>query len=118
MFFPVSLISAALRPVIFQEMASKGIRSQETTINRILNWLAIITVPVVVFYFYYAEDLVYLFFGNQWSGAGFIGKFLIIPIFTYLFCNWMDRILDVLNQQRLVLLVEIVFSVLSIGGIW
>ena len=55
MNFPVTLISTALRPVIFQEMASNGIKSQETKINLILNWLAIITVPFVVFYFYYAD---------------------------------------------------------------
>jgi len=118
MNFPVSLISNVLRPVLFQEAASKGIKSLEYKINQILKWLAVISIPFVVFYFFYAKELFVLFFGEKWAGSGFIGKFLILPVFTFLFCNWMDRIMDIMGKQRLVLILEIVFASMSICGLW
>ncbi len=118
MNFPVSLVSNALRPVLFQETASKGVQSQEDKINQILRWLAIVIIPFVALYFFYAKELFVLFFGEKWAGSGFIGKFLILPVFTFLFCNWMDRIMDVLKKQCLVLILEVVFASMSVGGLW
>jgi O-antigen/teichoic acid export membrane protein len=116
--FPVSLISSALRPVIFQETASKGTAALEHKLNRILKWLAILATPFVVIYFFYAKELFVLFFGQKWAGAEYYGNFFMLPVFTFLFCNWMDRIMDVMGQQRLTMILEIVFSVLSIAGLW
>jgi len=116
--FPVSLISSALRPVIFQEAAAKGSAALEHKINHILRWLAVLVTPFVVIYFFYAEELFSLFFGEKWVDAEYYGKFFILPVFTLLFCNWMDRIMDVIGQQRLTMIMEIAFSVLSIVGLW
>jgi O-antigen/teichoic acid export membrane protein len=118
MNFPVSLVSNALRPVLFQETATKGVDLLEDKINKILKWMAVITIPFVVLYFFYAKELFILFFGERWAGSGFIGKFLILPVFTFMFCNWMDRIMDVMGKQRLVLILEITFASMSIGGLW
>jgi len=118
MNFPLSLISSALRPVLFQETASKGIKSSEGKIGQILKYLATITVPFLAFYFFYAEWLFASVFGKEWEGSGYIGKFLILPVFTYLFCNWMDRIMDVMGKQRLLLSIEAIFGSLSILGLW
>jgi O-antigen/teichoic acid export membrane protein len=118
MGFLVSLVSNAIRPVLFQNAASKGIKSVENKINNILRWLAIITIPFVVLYFFYAKEIFILFFGEKWAGSGFMGKFLILPVFTFLFCNWMDRIMDVMGKQRLTMIFEVVFASASIAGLW
>ena len=116
--FPVTLISNTLRPVLFQETASKGVYLLENKINQILNWMVILVTPFAILYFFYAEELFILFFGERWASSGSIGKFLLLPAFTFLFCNWMDRIMDVMGKQRLVLILEIAFASLSIGGLW
>lgn len=116
--FPLSLFSSALRPVLFKETASLGVKALERKINYILRLLAFLGPPVVVGYFFYAEELFDLFFGEKWMGAGVMGKFIVLPVFTFMFCNWMDRIMDVLGQQRLVLFLEVFFSTSSITGIW
>lgn len=116
--FPVSLISGALRPVIFQQAASSGSAAVEHIINRIMRWLAFSTTPLVVIFFFYAEPLFAVLFGAQWVDAAYYGKFFLIPVFTFLFCNWLDRVMDVIGQQRVTMNLEVVFSVLSIGGLW
>ena len=118
MNFPVTLVSNALRPVFFQACSAQGVKAIEPQLNRIMRWLVILAMPCVVIYFYFADDLFRLFFGSQWQGAGYIGKFLIFPVVTFLLVNWMDRIMDVLSQQKLTLMLEIIFSTLSIFGLW
>lgn len=118
MNFPVSLISGALRPVFYKETAEFGVRSVERKINNILLILSIVGTPLVVCYFFYAEIWFRLFFGNRWADAGTIGKFLVLPAFTLMFCNWMDRVMDVLGRQRFVLILEVCFSTASIVALW
>jgi len=118
LYFPVNLISSALRPVLFYETALKGVRRLEEQINAILKWLVIIVTPFVVLYLFYSRFLFRVFFGERWSDAGFMGVFIIFPVFTFLFCNWMDRIMDVLGKQKLTLFLEIFFASLSITGLW
>ncbi len=118
MNFPVTLVSNALRPVFFQACSSQGVKAIESQLNKIMKWLVVLAMPCMVFYFYFANDLFTLFFGPQWQGAGHIGKFLIFPVVTFLLVNWMDRIMDVLGEQKLTLLLEITFSTLSIFGLW
>ncbi len=118
MNFPVMLVSNALRPVFFQACSAQGVKAIEPQLNRIMRWLVILAMPCVVIYFYFADDLFRLFFGPQWQGAGYIGKFLIFPVVTFLLVNWMDRIMDVLSQQKLTLMLEVTFSTLSIFGLW
>ncbi len=117
MNFPVTLVSNAIRPVFFQACSSQGVMAIEPQLNRIMKWLVIIAMPCVVFYLYFAEEMFMLFFGSKWQGAGNIGKILIFPVFTFLLVNWMDRIMDVLGEQRLTLILETIFSSLSLLGL-
>jgi len=112
--FPITLISGALRPVLFQKAASEGIMAIEDRLNLILKSLALLSLPFFVFYLYYPEEIFRLVFGSKWTEAGKIGAYLIWPAYTFLFCNWMDRILDVLRRQRLALVLEVFFATLSL----
>ena len=114
MNFPVALISNSLRPVLFQISASQGVKSVELQINKILKWLIVFSTPFLVFYFFFADEIFLWFFGSEWIQAGHIGKYVIFPIYTFLFVNWMDRIMDVLGQQRTTLVLEAIFATLSV----
>ncbi len=113
--FPVTLISGALRPVLFQKAASEGIMAIEDRLNLILRSLAFLSLPFFIFYLYYPEEIFRIVFGNKWTEGGTIGAYLIWPAYTFLFCNWMDRILDVLRRQRLALVLEIFFASFSLA---
>ena len=118
MNFPVSLISAALRPVVFKESSVQGVAALENRVNRILHWLALLATPMVVVYFYWSEEIFALVFGTRWRDAALYGEFFALPVFTFMFCNWMDRIMDVIGQQRLTMTLEIVFGSLSVLSLW
>jgi len=118
MNFPVSLVSGAIRPVLFKESAQKGVESIEQRVNQLLILLSFCGIPFVVGYFYYAEEIFLVLFGEKWAGSGEIGKFIILPAFTFVMCNWMDRIMDVLKQQRLTLILEVTFASTSIFSLW
>lgn len=118
MYSPLNLVSSALRPVIFQAAAMGGVKSVEKQINKITTILAVTVVPVIVFYYFFADDLFNNIFGPKWAGAGYVGKFIILPAAGFLFCGWMDRVFDVLGQQKLMMLMELVFAGLSLVGLW
>ena len=117
MNFPVNLISNSLRPVLFQKAAKQGVRTVELHIYRILRFLVVVSVPFVVLYFFFANDIFRLLFGPAWVEAGDVGKFIILPIYTFLFVNWIDRLMDVLGEQRLTLILEVVFATGAIIGL-
>jgi O-antigen/teichoic acid export membrane protein len=117
MNFPVVLVSNSLRPVVFQAGAVRGVKGIESQINAIFKWLVILSTPFVVIYFSLADKLFLWFFGPNWVEAGQMGKFIIFPIFTFMFVNWMDRIMDLLGQQRLTLVLEVTFSIASITAL-
>lgn len=118
MNFPGGFVGNALRPVFFQACSAQGVGLMESKMNRVLKWLVVLVVPFMVIYFNFADDLFVLFFGAQWKEAGYLGKFIIFPAATSVLIGWMDRIMDVLGQQKLTLLLEVIFSTLSISGLW
>lgn len=118
MNFPVSLVSAALRPVIFRESSLNGVPALEKRVNLILRWLAMLATPLLIIYFNFSEELFLLAFGSSWVDAAYFGDFIVLPVFTFMFCNWMDRILDTLGQQKLTMLFEVVFGTASIVSLW
>lgn len=118
MNFPVSLVSAALRPVVFREATTDGVGALENRINLILRWLALLATPVLVVYFRWSEQLFVFVFGEEWRGAALYADFIALPVFTFMFCNWLDRILDVLGRQSLTLGMEIAFGSASIIALW
>ncbi|MCB1686268.1 MAG: lipopolysaccharide biosynthesis protein [Pseudomonadales bacterium] len=118
MNFPVSLVSAALRPVVFREATTGGVGALEDRINLILRWLVLLATPVLVVYFRWSDQIFAFVFGEEWRGAALYADFIALPVFTFMFCNWLDRILDVLGRQRLTLGMEIAFGSASIIALW
>ena len=115
MNFPVTLVSDAIRPVLYQAGAERGVKALEEQVDLLIKWFAIVGSPILVIYFVYAEDLILFLFGPKWVGAGPIGKLIAFPIFTFVFVNWMDRIMDLLGQQRTALILQVSFSVASVS---
>jgi O-antigen/teichoic acid export membrane protein len=117
--FPVTLISGAIRPVLFRDSAAMGVDQAGRDIRQILTVLALAGTPWAVLFFVMPGEWLSAVFGKAWSQAGFIGAWVIWIAFSYLFCNWLDRLMDVLQRQRLTLMMEMAFSTLALCGmIW
>ena len=113
---PVGLVSGIIRPVLFRACAADSVTAAEPVVHRLHLALACAATPFVVLFCFMPDQIVELVLGRGWAAAGEIGLWLIWPSFTFLFCNWLDRVLDVLGRQSLALGMEVAFSILSIGG--
>jgi len=115
--FPVGMISGAIRPVLFNRMAREGLAANEERIGAILKLLLVLTTPWLAVIMVTADQLMPLLLGERWQGAGDMLRVLVWPSYTFLFCNWMDRMFDVTSHQRTVLILEVIFSTVSLAGL-
>jgi O-antigen/teichoic acid export membrane protein len=56
--------------------------------------------------------------GEAWRDAGLYAGMLAAPALLFVLTNWLDRLLDVAHRQDANLKLEVVASVLSVGGFW
>lgn len=112
---PNSLVASALRPVFYRHAVTMENREIKLLISNVMGWLVVLVIPPLVYFLYYPDYLIGLIFGPQWVAASSYVIILIISSLPLLFGNWMDRFLDVLGKQSAALIMEVVFSVLSIS---
>lgn len=109
-YSPVSLSSAAMRPVVFKEIAKNGIEKMEKNIFFILRIITFSIIPFLFIYANFYSEIYTLIFGKSWENAGKYGIYLILPAYTFMLCAWMDRILDYLGKQKISMLLEVIFG--------
>ncbi|MBV5329532.1 MAG: oligosaccharide flippase family protein, partial [Chlorobium sp.] len=115
--FPVGMISGAIRPVLFNRMAREGLAANEKRIAVIHKLLLLLTTPWLAVIVVTADQLMPILLGPRWHGAGDMMRILVWPAYTFLFCNWMDRIFDVASHQRTGLILEVIFATASLIGL-
>jgi O-antigen/teichoic acid export membrane protein len=115
--FPVGMISGAIRPVLFNRMAREGLAVNEERIGAIHKLLLVLTTPWLAVIVVTADQVMPLLLGARWQGAGDMLRILVWPAYTFLFCNWMDRMLDVTSHQRTGLILEVIFATASLAGL-
>lgn len=114
---PNTLVSSTIRPVLFQFAVNQKKETVHRLVYTIMMKLVMMTVPLIIFYLFYAERLLSLFLGNGWAKAAPYSIILIMPMFPLLLSNWMDRYLDVLGHQRLAFIMETIFSGAAVAAI-
>jgi len=115
---PGNLLSAAIRPVLFREAAAKGIESLEGKVKLIMIAILALSAPCVIALIVHAEPIMTLLLGENWNDVPEIACIIVWVAFTFLFCNWMDRLYDVMKLQRMSLIMQLVSSVITIGALW
>jgi O-antigen/teichoic acid export membrane protein len=113
---PASLTAAAIKQVFFQKAATElGSGNLERLVVRILKLQVIVTTPVLVFFLFNARWISGIIFGDAWNAVGTYATWLVLPAFLLLFTWWGDRIYDVVGRQRLALLMESIYDIVSVG---
>lgn len=111
---PVNLVSNGVRPILYQSASSTPGEETEDLIVKVLNFIVSFSVPIWILVLFEAETIFAFVFGESWRDAGLYGALLSIPAMILLISNWMDRLFDVNNRQRLAFGMEVVFSLVSI----
>lgn len=112
---PVTLISGAIRPVIFQKAANSASYEEIAPLLRRLHLgLSVLLVPALVAVGVAAPRVLGLLAGDKWSGAVPFVRILLVPTLVMLHTAWLDRFFDVLGRQKLAFRVQAIFSVSSL----
>lgn len=106
--YPVSFLTSAIRPVIFQRTASLGVLTNEKLIVSLNRLLLTGFIPFWVLFVFYAEEVFSIVFGDEWRDAGTYARILSFPFCLMILNNWMDRLFDVMGKQKLALKLQII----------
>ena len=108
---PVGFISSTIRPVLFQKASVSKAADLSSFLVQLMSQLVYLVTPFWILFMFEAQNLITWVFGAQWGEAAFYGVLLAVPGFVFVLSNWMDRILDVIGQQRLAFKMEALFSI-------
>lgn len=114
---PNTLLSASIRPVLFQKVASEGVKKMEGTLVKVVRMLMTGVAPLWVIFLFHSGTIFALVFGEPWRQAGQLGAVLSLAAVPLLLGNWMDRLFDVQGRQKLAFALELTFSAFSIMAI-
>ncbi len=113
---PSGLASSALRPVVFHAAARQGMQSISGLVQQLVAGMSLLAAPWLGVVMAKPEMLFAFVLGEAWSEAGIYAAILAIPALLFMLTNWFDRLLDVAKRQDANLKLEVVASVLSVGG--
>ena len=114
-YMPVGLISGSMSTVLYQRAASsKDVADTAPLTSRILTTLVWTATPLFIFLAWHAPDLFALLLGGEWRDAGLYASLMAAPAFTFLLSGILDRMLDIVGQQRTALCIEVVYSLCAV----
>lgn len=109
-----AIVSAPLRPVFFQFAARMGMERAKVHIDWLLRVLSTLVVPAWIGVLLWAPELLQFALGPQWAAAAPYLRLLSVPFFIVAISAWLDRVYDVLADQRLIFLMEAIFSLIMV----
>lgn len=113
---PSGLAGGALRPVIFHAAARSGVESVSGLVQQIVGLGALLAASWVGVAVAEPALLFGLVLGDAWRDAGVFAAVLAVPALLFMLTNWFDRLLDVVHRQDANLKLEVLSSLLSVGG--
>ncbi len=102
MLMPVSNLADVISPVLHPVMSAHQ-DNQELIYNfykKLTKFLAIIGIPLTVFLFFSAEEIIRIFFGDQWFGSIQAFKFLALAIWPQMILSSSGSIFLTLNKTN------------------
>jgi O-antigen/teichoic acid export membrane protein len=111
-YMPISFVTASFKQAFFAKSA-KEVHTPEFQVFLIktLNMLFFPSCPVFVFAAFDMHMVIdFLFPSPEWKLLGQLAFWSIFPAMAMILVSWLDRVYDVLHQQRLALTLELVYS--------
>lgn len=114
-FLPVTFISQSLNQVFYPKLAREQDRERlQAFILQVLFQMVVFATPLAVLFAANAPDIFALLLGAQWKQAGIYAACLAGPSQMMLLTAWLNRMQHVAGRQRLELVMEATYSVVSI----
>lgn len=112
-----AVVSSPLRPVFFQFAARSGMPAAKVHVQWLLKAISAAVVPTWTAVLVWAPEVLRQVLGSEWEGAAPYLRILSVPFFIIAISGWLDRIYDVMNDQRRIFQMEAVFSILMVASL-
>lgn len=96
----------------------EGAQAAARRIGPITAWLLVLGAPLVAFVGVFADDVIHLFYGHQYEGAGPVLVGLVLARVLYTLGQGASAYLVSADRQGTLAWLTLVFSVLRLGGAW
>ena len=113
--FPAMASSNGIRPVLFKKAAAG--EEIKPFLSRLILLLMMLVMPVAGVVAVHADKVMLFIFGNKWIESGMMVQWMVIPAAFFVCTNWMDRLLDVHGKQKQMFIIELLGTIVSVGGL-
>ena len=118
MYAPMVLLGTSLGQALFPSLSEfkssmHKVEEQITVALRFIGWAYM---PVMAFILLYGRETFSLVFGQKWEMAGFYAGYLTMALFGSAITLWLERIFDIMNRQKLHLVLAVVLNLFSIAA--
>ena len=114
---PAGLTGGAVRPVLFNGAAERGLPALEATIGKIMTLLVMVGVPFLAVVSHRPEDFFGLLLGERWRAIGPLLAAMAFPALAFALSNWMDRLMDAAGHQDINLWTEMASGITSTSAL-
>jgi len=111
---PTALIGSSLSQVFFQKIATAKRADLYLIVTKFLLKSTLISLPIFLFIYIFAEDIFAIVFGQEWRLAGEIASLLSPWIFFNFLTAPMGNLFIVLNRQEIVLVVSLFYMLVPL----
>ncbi len=111
---PTALIGGSLSQVFFQKIATAKKADLYFIVKKFLFKSTLISLPIFLFIYIFAEDIFAIVFGQEWRLAGEIASILSPWLFFNFLTVPMANVFIVLNRQEIILLVSLFYMLIPI----
>lgn len=115
-FVPIGFVAATLNQVLYPKIA-RQLREGNLApfVSKVLASMVLFAAPPFVYFAFFAEDFLPFALGESWAEAAPFVTALSVPAFMLLLTSWLDRIFDTQGKQRLAVILQFCYDVISIS---
>jgi O-antigen/teichoic acid export membrane protein len=111
-YYPMTIISQSLSQAVLPRMSNARARLKEAEpfFSEIIGLFLLLLTPLYALLLVYSEPLAAFVLGEAWRPAGPMMAWLFLPSMLLVSGSWFERIFDVLDRQRVQLVLELSFN--------
>lgn len=119
MLFPVSSLNQVFSPILHPLLADYQDNKEFvfTTFTKIVRFLAIVGIPLSIFFFYNAKEIILIMYGNQWGESIPVFRVLSLTVWIQIIVASMGAIFLASNKANLYFYNGLANAVILIIGI-
>jgi O-antigen/teichoic acid export membrane protein len=106
---PLSMITAAISPVLYQKTSTTPKKKLTKLVMQFLFKASLVSFPIFIIIYFFASDIFGFVFGTQWREAGLIASSLTPWLFLNFLTSPISSIYIIINKQQIMFMFSVVY---------